>query len=189
MEDTPMKKLLLLFFFIFTTTSFAEQCKIGMVDLTEALQSDGNKVITALNLTDTHSNEPIRRYVQFLEDGSIVIVEQKHCLMYNLTITVLLPEGLPIDKVPSQLSNTLNKTLVWKKWFGKLDAEKILRNEINSERFTSNIGKIGSFTYSLHDKIRAEDENSEVILDLVNLESGTLPFEKIISLYIGVGGL
>jgi len=184
-----MKMLLLLFFFIFTTNSFAEQCEIEVVDLTEALQSEGNNVITAFNLTDSRSNEPIRRYVQLLPDGSIVIVEQKHCMIYNLTITVLLPEGLPIDKVPSQLSNTLNKTLVWKKWFGKLDAEEILRNEIGSERFTSNIGKIGSFTYSLHDKIRAEDENSDVILDLVNLESGALPFEKIISLYIGVGGL
>jgi hypothetical protein len=64
-----------------------------------------------------------------------------------------------------------------------------LRNEIGSERFTSNIGKIGSFTYSLDDKIRAKGENSEALLRLVNLESGTLPFEKIISLYIGVGGL
>jgi hypothetical protein len=184
-----MKKLLLLFFFLFTSNALAEPCKIEMVDLTEALQSDGNKVITAFNLTDTHSNEPIRRYVQLLSDGSVVIVEQKHCLIYNLTITVLLPEGLPIDKVPSQLTNTLNKTVIWKKWFRKLDAEEILRSEIGSERFTSNIGKIGSFTYSLDDKIRAESENSEALLRLVNLESDILPFEKIISLYIGVGGL
>jgi hypothetical protein len=189
MEDTPMKKLLLLFFFIFTTTSFAEQCKIGMVDLTEALQSDGNKVITAFNLTDTHSNEPIRRYVQLVSDGSIVIVEQKHCLIHNLTITILLPEGLPIDNVPLQLSNTLNKTVIWKKWFKTLDAVEILRSEISSTRFTSDIGKPGSFSYSLDDKIRAKSENSETLLRLVNLESGTLPFEKIISLYIGVGGL
>jgi hypothetical protein len=184
-----VKKLLLLFIFLFISDALAEPCKIKMVDLTEALQAGGNgKVITA-NLTDIYSDEPIRRYVQLLSDGSIVIVEQKHCLMHNLTITVLLPEGLPIDKVPLQLSNTLNKTSVWKKWFKKLDAEEILRNEFGSERFTSNIGKIGSFTYSLDDKIRAKSENSETILRLVNLESDTLPFEKIISLYIGVGGL
>lgn len=184
-----MKMLLLLFLFAFTTNSFANQCKIEMVDLTEALQSDGNKVITAFNLTDPRSNEPIRRYSQFFTDGSIVIIEQKHYLIYNLTVTVLLPEGFPISKIPSQLSNTLNKTFVWKKWFRKLHAEEILRNELGSERFTSNICKIGSFTYSLDDKIRAEDQNSEVLLRLVNLESEILPFERIISLYVGVGGL
>jgi hypothetical protein len=34
-----------------------------------------------------------------------------------------------------------------------------------------------------------KNENSETLLRLVNMEAGTMPFEKIISLYIGVGGL
>jgi hypothetical protein len=39
----------------FTSNALAEPCKIEMVDLTEALQSDGNaKVITASNLTDIY---------------------------------------------------------------------------------------------------------------------------------------
>jgi hypothetical protein len=189
MEITTMKKLLLLLFFLFTSNSLAEPCKIKMVDLSETLQSDGNKVITASNLTDIYSNEPIRRYVQIFSDGSIVITEQKHCMIYNLTITILLPEGLSIDKVPLQLSNTLNKTEVWEKWFKPLNAAEILRNEISSTRFTSQIGKPGSISYSLDDKIFTKNENSEAILRLVNVEPGTLPFEKIISLYIGVGGL
>jgi hypothetical protein len=167
MEITTMKKLLLLLFFLFTSNSLAEPCKIKMVDLSETLQSDGNKVITASNLTDIYSNEPIRRYVQIFSDGSIVITEQKHL----------------------QLSNTLNKTEVWEKWFKPLNAAEILRNEISSTRFTSQIGKPGSISYSLDDKIFTKNENSEAILRLVNVEPGTLPFEKIISLYIGVGGL
>jgi hypothetical protein len=46
----------------------------------------------------------------------------------------------------------------------------------------------GDSSYSLDDKIIAKNESSEAILRLVNMESGILPFEKIISLYIGVGG-
>lgn len=185
-----MKKLWLLFLFLFASNAFAESCNIEMLDLTEALQSVGNaKVLTVSNMTDVYSNEPIKRYVQLLSDGSIVVVEQKHCLIYNLTITILLPEGLSIDQVPLQLSKILNKTVTWKKWFKTLNAIKILRSEFSSTRFKSNIGKPGSFSYSLDDKITANNENSETILRLVNIESGTLPFKQIISLYIGVGGL
>ena len=190
MEGILMKKIWLLFFFLFVSNAFAESCNIEMHDLAEALQSIGNaKVLSVSNLTDANSNEPIKRYVQLLSDGSIVVVEQKHCLIYNLTITILLPEGLSIDKAPLQLSKILNKTVTWNKWFKTLNAEDILRSEFGSTRFKSNIGKFGSFSYSLDDKVTAKNENSETILRLVNIESGTLPFQQIISLYIGVGGL
>jgi len=184
-----MKKLWLLFFFFFAGNALADSCKIEMVDLSEALQSAGNaKVLSVSDLTDVHSNEPIRRYVQLLSDGSIVIVEQKHCLMNNLTITILLPEGLSFGKVPLQLSNTLTKTVTWEKWFKTLDPVEILRSEFSSIRFKSHIEQPGDFSYSLDDKIFAKNENSETLLRLVNMEAGTMPFEKIISLYIGVGG-
>lgn len=183
-----MKKISLLFLILFANNAFAEPCKIEMPDLTEAIQSAGNaKVLNASNLTDVYSNEPIRRYVQLLTGGSIVIVEQKHCLIQNLTITILLPEGLSVDKVPSQLANTLANTVTWKKWFNDLDALKILRSEFGSKLFKSQIGKPGSFNYSLDNKIVTKNENSEAILRLVNVEVGTLPFEHIVSLYIGVG--
>ena len=185
-----MNKLLLLIFFLFAGNALAEPCKIEMSDLTETLQSAHKaKVLTVFNLTDVYSNEPIRCYVQLLSDGAIVVVEQKHCLIYNLTITILLPEGLSVDKVPLRLANTLNKTVIWKKWFKTLDAVEILRNEFSSTRFSSHIGQPGGFSYSLDDKIMSKNENSEAILRLVNLDPGTLPFKKIISLYIGVGGL
>ncbi len=161
-----------------------------MSDLTDALQSAGKaKVLTVSGLTDIYSNEPVLRYVQALSDGTIVVVEQKHCLIYNLTITISLPEGSPVDKVPGRLANTLNSTLVWKKWFKDLDAAKILKSEFASKRFSSNISKPGSFTYPLDEKIMSKNINSETLLRMVNLDSGTLPFNVIISLNISVGGL
>ncbi len=185
-----MKMLWLTIFFLLASNIFAESCKIETFDLTEALQSaENSKVLTVSNLTDAYSNEPIRRYVQLLSDGSIVIVEQKHCLMYNLTITILLPEGLSTDEVPVKLSNVLNKTVAWNKWFKTLDSIKILRSEFSSKRFQSHIGQLGSYSYSLDNKIVTKNENSEAVLRLVNIESGILPFNQIVSLYIGVGGL
>ena len=185
-----MSRWLSLIFVFFAVNVLAQPCNIEMSDLTDALQSDGKaKVLTVSNLTDIYSNEPIRRHVQALSDGTIVVVEQKHCLIYNLTITILLPEGQPIDKAPGRLANTLNSTVVWKEWFKDLDALKILKSEFTSNRFSTNVSKMGSFTYSLDDKIVSKNNNSETLLRMVNLDSGTLPFNVIISLYISVGGL
>ncbi|MDX2507450.1 MAG: hypothetical protein QNL62_23660 [Gammaproteobacteria bacterium] len=168
----------------------AQSCKIEMCDLTEKIQSAKQaQVVTLSELKDPFSEEPVRRYLQPLSDGTIIIIEQKHCLMYNLTVTLLLPEGVSIDTAPSRLANILKRTQVWKKWFNTLDAGEILQGEFESMGFKSRINQKGSFSYTLDDKIKAQHENSEVLLRLVNLDSGTLPFNVVVSIYIGVGGL
>ncbi len=165
-------------------------CEIKMTDLTKSIQSaKQEKMLTLPGLVDPNSEEPIRRYVQPLSDGSLIIVEQKHCMMYNLTVTLLLPESVALDTVPGKLVSTLKKTVVWNKWFNTLDVEKILRSEFKSKRFKRQIDQVGSISYNLNDKIEASNENSESHLRLVNIEAGTLPFNRIVSIYIGVGGM
>jgi len=185
-----MIQLWSLIFLLIAFNAHAEPCKIDMANLAEAIQSAGQaQVLTLSGLSDPHSGEPIRRYVQQLSDGTIIIAEQKHCLMYNLTVTLLLPEGVPIDIASSRLANTLEKTPEWNKWFNDLDAREILSSEFASIRFKSHVNQVGSFSYSLDDRIMTHNENSEAILRLVNLDSGSLPFNVIVSIYIGVGGL
>jgi hypothetical protein len=169
---------------------YAEPCEIKAYDLAQTIQAaDKSPVLTSSTLSDPLSKEPIRRYVQLLPDGTVVITDQKHCLMYNLTITLLLPDGISVDTAPSKIATILNKTPLWKKWFNALDAEKILHDAIVSTPFKSRVGKTGSFTYALDDKIKTKNENSEANLRLVSLEPDTLSFNTIISIYIGVGGL
>jgi hypothetical protein len=118
-----------------------------------------------------------------------LIMRHVLCNLPNLTVTLLLPEGVSIDTAPSRLANILKKTQVWTKWFNTLDAGEILQGEFESMHFKSRINQKGSFSYSLDDKIMAKHESSEVLLRLVNLDSGTLPFNVVVSIYIGVGGL
>lgn len=183
--------------FIFILFAFAVQaeppaCKIEMADLTEIMQStDQGEAVTpsVLTLTDPYGEGPIRRYVQNLMDGSMLILEQKHCLIYNLTATLLLPNGLPIDTAPRRLGNILEKTPVWKKWFDALDAEAILRQAFDSGCFDPHVIKSGNLSFNLMDKIKTPDENSEAFLKVDYLDFGTVPFTTIVSIYIGVGGL
>jgi hypothetical protein len=179
-----------LVFFLLSFNAYAEPCKIEMKDLTESIMLVGQQqVLTLSGLTDPYSKETIRRYIQQLQDGSIIVVEQKHCLIYNLTVTVLLPEGVPIDVASKRLGSTLKKTPEWNQFFNDLNAEKILHSEFASKRFKSLVNRMGSYSYSMDDRITSKHENSEVTLNLVKLDSGTLPFNVIVSLYIGVGGL
>lgn len=184
------KRWVLITLVYFFANAFAEPCSISMADLSKELQAaNKTEVRTIDGLTDIYSSEPIRRYIQAMADGSIIIVEQKHCRMYNLTVSMLLPEDYPIDNIPDRFSNTLSQTVIWRRWFKTLDATKILKNDFASKPFLSQPTQIGNFIYSLDNKIKSKDENSEAILRVVNLEAGTLPFQRIISIYLGVGGL
>jgi hypothetical protein len=70
--------------------AYAQPCEIEMEDLSQTIQSAGQtNVLKQSSLTDPLSNEPIRRYVQLQPDGAIIITDQKHCLMYNLSINVI----------------------------------------------------------------------------------------------------
>lgn len=168
----------------------AGQCDIRMPDLKGIVQSVNKAdVLVIPDLTDPDSGEPVRRYVQALPDGSVLLVEQKHCSMYNLTVTLLLPDSISNNVVPQRLGSMLAEMPVWNRWFKKLDPKKILKAEFDSVRFKSHLTEAQSFSYSLDEKIFAEDEGSEVLLNYTHMDSGPLPFNTVISIYLGVGGM
>lgn len=177
-------------YFFFAISGYAQPCKIQMADITEKLERTNQvPALNAFCLIDTDSNEPINRYVQLLPDGSIVVVEQKHCLIYNLTVTFLLSGSESINKSPQRLAKILHETLVWQKWFEKLDAQKILNETFVSKDFVAHVNKSENFICDLTDEFTIKNETSEAHLRINYLDSSELPFKIILSFYIGVGGL
>ncbi len=165
-------------------------CEIKITDLTQSMQIiNQEKIITLSELIDPNSEEPIRRYILSQSDGSLIIVEQKHCMMYNVTVTFLLPENVGLNTVPSRLASILKETVVWRKWFNHVNVEEILKNEFKSKRIKAHINQMGSINYNLNDKIETSNESSESHLRLMNIEADTLPFNQIFSIYIDVGGM
>lgn len=164
-------------------------CTIEMVDLTNQIRTVTGSAVSSINLVDRYSKEPIKRYAQLLKDGSMLVLEQKNCSMYNFSLTLFLPENYPLKNAQNLMANILVITPIWKKWFHKLDAGKIFNSEFSSERFLSYKDKSLQFSYSMDDKIKTTENSSEVILSFVNLESYSTPYKNIISLYISVGGI
>ncbi len=189
-ESIAMSKWLISVFLLYISIVDAQSCDIKVQDLSTIISASGKtQVHTLAELKDPYSEEPIRRYFQAFPDGAIVILEQKHCLMYNLTVTLLLPEGSAIDTAAGRLADSLELTPTWNKWFNGLKVRDILEKEFRSKRFKSQYEQNESYSYPLDGKISVSNESSETLLRLVHLEAGILPFAKIISIYIGVGGL
>jgi len=165
------------------SNSEVQGCEIKITDLTQSMQIiNQEKIITLSELIDPNSEEPIRRYILSQSDGSLIIVEQKHCMMYNVTVTFLLPENVGLNTVPSRLASILKETVVWKKWFNHVNVEEILKNEFKSKRIKAHINQMGSISYNLNDKIETSNESSESHLRLMNIEADTLPFNQIFSI-------
>jgi hypothetical protein len=185
-----MKKFIACLFFLFSFDACADQCDIKIPDLKEIVQSVNKAdVLVITNLTDPNSGEPVRRYVQALSDGTVMMIEQKHCSMYNLTVTLLLPDTFSSSVASQMLGDMMVKMPVWSRWFKKQNPEEILKAEFNSTRFKSHQEETQSFSYGLDDKISAEDEGSEVLLSYTYMDSYPLPFNTVLSIYIGVGGM
>lgn len=176
--------------FLVLIRSGYSSCAIDMIDLTSQIRTvTRSSAINSIDLVDQYSKEPVRRYVQLLKDGSIIILEQKNCLMYNLSLTFLLPEDYSLEKAHTLVADVLEATDIWSKWFHTLDAGEIFDNEFSSERFLSSMKQSPQFSYSMDDKIRATDESSEVILSFAKFETDYTPYSRFISIYIGVGGI
>ena len=198
MKQFKIQLWVLLISFIAFTSNAAEignekegyECELEMLDLTEALELNGEGSNVALTkLTTPIGNSPVKRYVQTEIDGSTIILEQSHCLIYNLEVVIVLPNHIPLKDVPVKLAKILNHTVVWQKWFSDYDAEQVLDEIFEVKQIYAAHSKYGTFDYGIDDELSADGENSEINLTFLNLERSALPFNRVISLYIGVGGL
>jgi len=164
----------------------ADDCSVKITDISSKLERINTiSSFNSVSLVDQYSEEPIQRYSILFKDGAIGILEQKHCLMHNLSVSILAPEDYPLDKVSKNLSELVKTTTTWNKWFKDQALEKILMVELASKTFTSN----PNASQSLDDKLTLSNEGSEIILSVSTINSSGSPYEKIISIYLAVGGM
>lgn len=167
----------------------ADSCQIQATDLTPVLESLHKGTVIRFAATDEpDSGEPVARYAQVFDDGTIVFIEQKHCMMYNLTATVIIPAERPLSTAAERIAVPLEQTVIWKTWLAPLNAREILDRELHSKRFAYGKAATASTTISLDHAMQSTSEHSEALLTVINLLSAPLPYQAIVSLYLGVGG-
>lgn len=174
---------------LFTGSAQADSCQIQMTDLTVALESlHKGTVVRLTSAEDPDSGEPVARYAQVFDDGTIVFIEQKHCMMYNLTVTVIIPAERPLSTAADRIAVPLEQTVTWKKWLAPLNAREILDRELHTKRFAYSKAATAGTTISLDHAIHSTSEHTEALLTVIDMSSAPLPYRAIVSLYLGVGG-
>lgn len=180
----------IVFWVLLVSNAVASECTYDVPDISQMIQMpNSGKVSTAFGLKEPGSRETIRRYVQQLSDGVIGIVEQRHCLMQNLTVFIILPDDVPLETAPARLAGITEKTPEWQKWFKGVNLKKALEDEFASKRFKARLKEGRPCQFGINERVSASGESSEVGLALVDLKENMFFYKYIISLYIGIGGL
>jgi len=156
----------------------AEQaCPVVAQDLTPMLQASfPTAQITVTHGKDIDSEEPIRRTLVGLANSNVLLVEQRHCKIYNLTVTLLDAARLTNDETMALLLKPVAVAPTWTQHFG--DAPK--------DAFKNTAVVQG--TTGLDDTVRSVNGDAEILLqhDVGGMsESG---FDRVTTLYIGVDG-
>ncbi len=162
----------------------ASECQIKLVDLSAELsQLEGVESVNKIKLLDPYSEEPIYRYSLLYQDGMLGILEQKHCVMSNLSASLLVGDDVESSLISSRLAKLLLVTPTWREKFAKQPIEKtILDGFMNQEKSGA------SESISLDDKIKLANENSEISLATADVSSIGFAYAKIVTFYLGVGG-
>ncbi len=169
--------------------AWAQDCSVQLVDIgAEMAGLVPGAAIATSDAVDPDSNEPVRRYALILADGSLLTLEQKHCMMANVTATLLSPEPEPSPEGLDALARAQALTPTAMQWFGD-EMAPALGEEFASPRFQEALGVPGGSSYSIDDRLSASGESSEVIVGAAQLSDPLSPYESIVWVYVGVGGL
>lgn len=167
------------------STQQARACSLPMTDLSMRLTG---KPVPAFEMVDPRSEETIRRYARSLEDGSMMVLEQKHCEIENVSVIILSLDSEPSKANEASMAAALEATETWQKWFGGTDAMAAVSSALNHPMLKTAVDAGTPAAIGADDAISARGESSEAVVSFTPLEDmGS--FRSITALTVSVGGL
>ena len=159
----------------------AAACSITAEDVSaQVSHALGGVAVAQSALTDPDSGEPIRRYVASMPDGNVVVLDQKHCEIHNLSATVLSVAPVPDAETLGVLVAAITATPEWADQMHGADLGPAL------EAAAARIGTAPML--SLTEWAETVNPTAEVLL-FHSAATEAMPFVGITSLVIGIGGL
>lgn len=168
-------------------SSAAAGCDLKPVDLTDLLRVQvGAELVATTSLVDPDSAEPILRHIVSLSDGSLMVLDQRDCLIRNISLSVLhrQPDLSMISR--RALADILALTPLWQEGFAGQDPAQLLNAEVDSARFRALVASGQPGSYAADDQFDASGAASEALISIVPLEGG--PFRAFLSLDLSLGG-
>ncbi len=186
----PPRPFFLLAALAIVAPAAAQDCPLPPRDLADRLMAlPGSPAVLATERVDPQSAEPIRSYVVDDRTGRLVVLEQKDCMMRNLTVTLLSPHPVPDTEDLEAMAAALNTTPVWQENFSSRDPAEFLGQQVSSAAFAEQRTEASEFSYSLSDDLVAPRESSEAMLSFMSTASFGVAYASALTLYVGIGGL
>lgn len=166
----------------------ASNCQIANPDFEKDLRNLNNiNGIISKSGVDPDSDEPFTRNFVVFNSGELAIIEQKNCLIWNLTISLHSFGNLNQEKIIDMLTQLTAVTPLTKQFY----AAKNIKEELLLGLKEAQVELTPQATFSKGiDVLSPKNESSEVIIenqpinaDFINL------YQQTTNLYIGVGGM
>lgn len=167
---------------LFCISAQANECTIDTVDLSEAIKPLPD-VVNVNSNKGTDGYETYLRQVVTYKDNSLAIIEQKNCLIYNLTITLLSTEGAEDNKTSRIVDLLKTAPLIQKQFEINKINSALIGSAINKNAATSN----KPVYVDLASKVFAKNIHSEVGFDYMLLGDHLPLYYDSFTIYFAAG--
>lgn len=164
----------------------ASQCIYQDKDLTDSLSMLDDVISVASEKQVPHptTEKPLKHVVIF-KGGDVAIIEQKNCVIFNLSINMLLSEDTSEEIIIKRLSDILKITPVVSKHFKNTNFNNDLNKNIKDGHFS--LSQKSLFKLNLTDIIDSDTALTDMILIYSPDDSIYALYSRSISFYLGAG--
>jgi len=164
-------------------------CAVRLANLDRSLRALPSTVgLLYTSRRDPDSGEPVRRTVVETAGGTTLVVEQKNCAMWNLSVSLLTPGTPPGEADLRLMGRALAATPLWRKWFAGTDAVHFATHRMIAPDARARMAAGTSFAVPLDADLAARGANSEALLAWMAGEPRSAPWTGMLTLTISVGG-
>jgi len=141
----------------------ASQCIYQDKDLTDSLLTLGDVIgVTSEKQVPHPTSEIPLKHVVIFQGGDVAIIEQKNCVIFNLSINMLLAEDTSEEVIVKRLSDLIQATPVISKYFENTNFNNDINTNIKSENLS--LSQKVTFHLNLTDKIPGSNVETDMAL-------------------------
>jgi hypothetical protein len=164
----------------------ASQCIYQDKDLTDSLLKLDDVIgVTSEKQVPHPTSEIPLKHVVIFKGGDVAIIEQKNCVIFNLSISMLAAEDTSEKVIVKRLSDLIQVTPVISKYFEHTKFNHNININIKNGDFT--LIQNDAFELNLTDKIPGSNVETEMALIYIPNNAMHLLYNRSIEFYLGAG--
>jgi hypothetical protein len=164
----------------------ASQCIYQDKDLTDSLSKLDNVISVARDKQGSHPTSAVPlKHVVIFKGGDIAIIEQRNCVIFNLSINILASEDTTEEAIIKRLNNLLQVTPVISNYFENTNFNYDIAKSI--KKSNSTLSQNSNFKLSLTDDIPGRNIDTEMSLVYMVNDSIYSLYNRSITFYLGAG--